>query len=102
MNPFRPVPAGTVSIDVSDTSQSVSLGIGASADAIRVMNDGSATVWINFGDADVEADSAKDIPVGPGVVELVSAQNNDGSLLYVAAIAAGATGKIYFTPGIGI
>ncbi len=37
-------------------------------------------------------------PVPPAVLTFDSA---DGSPIYVAAIAAGSTGKIYFTPGLG-
>lgn len=61
------------------------------------MNNGTATVWIEFGGTSVAATLASSIPIGPGVTEVLSVSGT-----YVAAIAAGSTGKIYFTPGNGI
>lgn len=98
---FRPTPNATVNIDVSGSSQGVLVTPDA-ANAIRVMNNGTATAWINFGPSSVTAAVATSMPVGPGTTEVLRFQNKDGSPLYVAAIAAGATGKIYFTPGNGI
>jgi hypothetical protein len=64
------------------------------------MNNGTATAWFNFGtDSTVAATTAAGIPVGPGVTEVYTVPKNP---LWVAAIAAGSTGKIYFTPGSGI
>lgn len=99
-NPFDPAESRTVNIDVAATSARVS--IGDSPDSIRVMNDGSATVWIEFGGNTVTAALATSMPVGAGVTEVLRSPNYAGGNLYVAAIAAGATGKIYFTPGNGI
>lgn len=98
---FRPNPAGTVNIDVSSSNQRV-LITGDAANAVRVMNNGTATAWINFGDVTVEAAVATGMPVGPGVTEVLRFRNDSGAPLYAAAIAAGSTGKIYFTPGNGI
>lgn len=97
-NPFRPA-GSTVNIDVSGSSQAVLIG---SCDSIRIMNDGTATVWLRFGDATVTATTATGMPVGPGVTEVIEFEQGLGQPISVAAIAAGATGKIYFTPGIGI
>lgn len=97
MKPFSPA-ASTVNIDVSASSQRVLIGRGVQN--VRIMNDGSATAWLRFGDATVEAAVATGFPVGPGVTEVLNpAETGD---LYVAAIAAGSTGKIHFTPGVGI
>ena len=98
---FRPTPNSTVNIDVSASSQRV-LITADSCNAIRVMNNGSATVWIDFGTIAVAAAVATGTPVGPGTTEVLRFQNKDGSRIYAAAIAAGATGKIYFTPGNGV
>lgn len=95
MVPFTPNPASTVNIDVGAASASVSLGITQRA-SVQVTNDGTATAWINFGGSGVTAALATGIPVRSGAT-LVFATNQP----YVAAIAAGATGKIYFTPGSG-
>lgn len=93
--PFRPG-GDTVNIDVAGTTANVA--IGGSGDSVRVMNNGTATVWVKFGGSAVAATLAAGMPVGPGVTEVLTPDLS----LYVAAIAAGATGKIYFTPGIGI
>jgi len=97
--PFRPRPAGTVNIDVSSTSQAVAL-VEANSTQVRVMNDGTATAWINWGATGVTAAVATGVPVGPGVTEVITIYDI-GAPLYIAAIAAGSTGKIYFTPGVG-
>lgn len=99
MKPFAPAKT-TKNIDVSGSSQSVL--VANALDNVRVMNDGTATAWIAFGDSTVTAALASGIPIGPGVTEVLSPITDKGSPVYVAAIAAGATGKIYFTPGIGV
>jgi hypothetical protein len=63
------------------------------------MNNGTATAWITFGDNTVTAVATSGLPVGPGVTEVLTVPII--APLYVAAIAAGSTGKIYFTPGMG-
>lgn len=98
--PFQPNPAKTVLIDVAASSARVA--IAGAPTSVRVMNDGTATAWINFGDVTVTAAVATSMPVGPGVTEVLSFPNLTAATFYVAAIAAGATGKIYFTPGSGI
>lgn len=99
-NAFNPAENRTVNIDVSASSQSVSLK--SAADAVRVMNNGTATAWVEFGPSTVTATLANSIPVGPGVTEVLGASNAANGELWAAVIAAGATGKIYFTPGNGI
>lgn len=98
--PFQPQPAQTVNIDVSAASQRVA--IAGAPGSVRVMNNGTATVWINHGDVTVTAAVATGMPVGPGVCEVLSFPNGSAVTFYIAAIAAGATGKIHFTPGSGI
>lgn len=99
--PFRPALAATVNISVGSTTGSVSLAV-TGRQQIRVMNNGTATAWINFGTSAVTATLAAGIPVGPGVTEVLSVESlGAGVTLYAAAIAAGSTGEIYFTPGVG-
>lgn len=96
------VPSGaTVNVDVSASSQRIAI---ESATTVRVMNNGTATVWITFGGSTVTATTAAGMPVGPGVTEVLNFDGPTGSNpnRNVAVIAAGATGRIYFTPGIGI
>jgi hypothetical protein len=91
----------TVNVDVGAASANVL--IGRWVGAVRVMNNGTATAWIAFGtDNTIAATLAAGVPVGPGVTEILSPPPQSGGTLYVAAIAAGSTGKIYFTPGSGI
>ena len=100
--PFHPMKAATVNIDVSSSSQAVQItGIGSGYKQIRIANDGSATVWLNHGGSTVTAALASGFPVPAGAVEVLTFSPDDG-VLYIAAIAAGATGKIYFTPGSGV
>jgi hypothetical protein len=105
VRPFQPRHVATVNIDVSSSNQRVQLASGGCERAIRVMNNGTATVWIEFGNSAVTAALASGIPIGPGGTEILTGSiigpDTNGEL-YVAAIAAGSTGKIYFTPGDGI
>ena len=96
--PFRPN-GPTKNIDVAATSATVLVG---SPETIRIMNDGTATVWVEFGGSGVTAALATSMPFGAGVTEVIEFDVGLGQPVYVAAIAAGATGKIYFTPGVGI
>lgn len=101
MQAFIPSVASTVNIDISGSSQRV-LVSGSVTTQVRVMNNGSATVWINPGDSTVTAATTTGMPVGPGVTEILTLFSSDGGPIYIAGIAAGSTGKIYFTPGAGI
>lgn len=91
----------TVNIDVSSSSQEVKVDDGKGRIDVRVMNNGTATVWIAFGVTGESATTSASIPVGPGVTEVFHT-GPEATALYAQAIAAGSTGKIYFTPGIGI
>lgn len=95
-------PSGeTASITVGAASARVLVGRRDGAQAVRIVNDGTATVWIEAGDSGVVA-AATDLPILAGTVEVLTfSPGSDGSL-YIAAIAAGATGTISFTPGSGV
>jgi hypothetical protein len=99
---FSPAQNKTVSIDVSATSQRVLVGNCNAPMTVRIMNNGTATVWINWGDVTVTATTANSLPVGPGVHEVLTLSPDQGGLLYIAAIAAGVSGRIFFTEGYGI
>lgn len=98
--PFHPVAAATVNIDVAATTANVLVASGNGYRQVRIMNNGSATAWIAHGGSTIEAAAATGIPIGPGVTEVLTFPVTSGTL-YLAAIAAGATGRIYFTPGSG-
>jgi hypothetical protein len=102
MKSFRPTMDATTNIDVGASSARVKVTSGDGEVCVRIMNNGSATAWITAGDVSVTADTTNDIPIPSGGVEVMTLKAPDGSALYIAAIAAGATGKIYFTPGWGI
>lgn len=100
-NPFIPRQDQTKNIVVSAASQNVQVERGAQ---LRIVNNGTETVWVKFGtDNTVTADVANDIPIRAGVTEVFSLPYVPGASgdLWVAAIAAGASGAIYFTPGEG-
>lgn len=101
MTAFRPLAGSTVNIDVSASSQRIAVSATGGNEQIRVMNNGTATVWIAFGDSSVTA-ALTDIPVGPGVTEVLTLPLPASGPMNVAAIAAGSTGKIYFTRGSGV
>lgn len=96
-SPIAISPGGTKSIVVSSSSQSVSLAISGGPRQVRVMNDGTATVWIAFGVSGVTASASADAPIAAGATEVFTIPDL-GVTIYAAAIAAGATGTIYFTP----
>lgn len=100
MRAFKPT-GPTVNIDVSSSNQEVALSTSPGGFDVRVMNNGTATAWINFGVTGTLAAVATTIPVGPGVTEVLRVGPKTGAV-FAQAIAAGPTGKIYFTPGEGI
>lgn len=102
MNLFEAVDNATVNIAVSSSSQSVQIPNYSGGNQIRVYNAGTATVWIRFGGSAVVALAANDVPIAAGLTAGFSAPAAAGNTLYIAAIAAGSTGSIYFTPGEGI
>ena len=92
--------ADTVNIDVSAATQAVALGRATGATQVRVVNDGTATVWIAFGTSAVTAALATAMPVRSGQDCGFTISGGVGAP-FAAAIAAAATGKVYFTLGTG-
>lgn len=92
----------TANISVSGSSQRVLLDTRNGPMTVRVMNNGTATVWIQGGDSTVTASTTTSLPVGPGVHEVLTFSPGQNGELWIAAIAAGATGTIYFTEGAGL
>lgn len=100
MNSFQPNAASTVNINVSSTTQSKPLTDSLTSQ-VRVYNAGTADAFVEFGGAAVTAAAATGTPVPSGVVEVFTVKA-DSAPVYVAAIAAGSSGVIYFTPGAGV
>lgn len=92
IKPIRPTGGATVNIDVAATTANVAL---TSGDQQWICNDGTATAWIKFGDSAVTAALATAAPIRSGVDVVLTIPTG---ATHIAAIAAGATGKIYFTP----
>lgn len=92
----------TVNINVSASSQSVRLVNRQAPVAVRVVNNGLATVWIGWGGPSASVTTSTGLPIGPGVHEVLTMEPDLNGELYIAAIAAGATGIIYFTSGEGV
>ena len=102
MSPFSAKPGGTVNIDVSSSAQYVQITTMRAVRQIRVMNNGTATAWVRFANVTgIVPSVTADLPVGPGVTEVFTVAITDGPI-WAGVIAAGSTGKIYFTPGQGI
>lgn len=99
VNSLACYPTDTVNINVGATTASVLVAANGATRPVRIYNDGTATAWINWGGSSVTATLAAGLPVPPGGCEVLTMQTDGATSLYVAAIAAGATGKIYFTPG---
>lgn len=98
---FAPHSVNSSEISVSNASARVLVGNQKGVQQLRIFNEGTATVRIRWGDETVVA-LTTDYAVGPGVTEVITIQNTGDKPLYIAAIAAGSTGKVFFNTGIGV
>ena len=87
-------PGPTVSLSVSSSTASVSLG--TQARTVRVYNATTVTVFVKFG-IDSATATTSDLPVAPGLVECFDARK----CVYAAGITASGSGTVYFTVGEG-
>lgn len=94
---FEPVPASTVNMTAGVASANVQYQTGNFANAVRVVNAGSVTVFLEFGGSAVAATTTTGMPVVAGATEIFY-----GRRQYVAAITASGSAVIYFTPGEGL
>ena len=99
MQLFQPS-APTVSIAAGAASASVALGTATGATQVRVVNDGTATAWVNFGVSGVTASLTTSMPVRSGDTVGFTISGGVGAP-FAAVIAVGATGSVYFTLGTG-
>ncbi len=97
---FRGLLDGTKNIDISSSSQEVSLAV-RGKQQIRIRNAGTADAFFTFGPGTATASLTTSMSIGAGCIEVLTVEDLGGTL-YAAAIAAGSTGKIYFTPGTGL
>jgi hypothetical protein len=92
---FMPSGADTVSLAVTTASTRVALDVNSRV--VRVVNDGTATAFIQFGDSNVTANTAK-MPIKAGATETFTT----GTASHVAAVTASGTTNMYFTNGEGL
>jgi hypothetical protein len=90
-------PSGDDSDTLAVTTASARAQLDPNSNAVRVVNDGTATAFIQFGDANVVATTAK-MPIRPGASETFT----KGSAGYVAAICASGSTTLYVTCGEGL
>ena len=103
IEPFRPVPNGTVSISANGTASgtaSLSTANLPGNISLRIHNGGPATVFVEFGGAaSVTAITTTSMPVPSGAIEVI----NVDQCSYAAAItSSGTTATVYFTQGFGL
>lgn len=93
---FKPVPGTTVSLAATTVSASAQINPGKFSRHLRIVNTGSVTAFVEFGESGVAATTSA-IPILAGSVEIFSVPDQ-----YVAAITASGTAQMYFTPGEGM
>ena len=99
LSPFSSV-GNTVNISATVASANVALAAAGGTRNVRVYNDGSVAVFINFGTSNsVTASASTSIPVAPGSTQIFSVP---GEQTHVAAVTGSSTGTIYFTSGYGV
>ena len=93
MPAFRP--SSTVSLSVSNSTASVSLGTQVTGSVV-VTNNTTVVVFVKFGIGSATA-TTSDYPVLPGTKEALTVGKAD----YAAGITASGSGTVYFTVGEG-
>lgn len=92
---FAPSGADTVTLAAATTSARAQLDPNSST--VRVVNDGTATAFLQFGDSNVASSAAK-MPIKAGETETFT----KGANTHVAAVTASGTTNLYFTNGEGL
>lgn len=104
VKPAQPDCSAGKYIDVSGTSQNIQLASSGAFNSWFVINEGTGTAYINVGGtnavtAALPSAGASNFAVPAGSVQVITFQPGAGqTALYVAAIAAAASGKIHFVP----
>jgi hypothetical protein len=93
---FAPVPASTVNISVSSSSQALQVkGTNVIARHVRLTNASANIMFVDFGPSSITTTTTTGMPVLPNSAIVVATASN-----YVAVI--GTTGTLYATPGEGL
>lgn len=102
VEPFRPVPNGTVSITAVSSNGTAALNTAIMPGMIscRIHNNSTGTTaFVEFGGAaTVAAVTTTSIPIPPGAIEVMSIDQST----FVAAITSSGTATVYFTKGYGL
>ena len=91
------MPSGADTVALAATTASARVALDPNSRVVRVVNDGTATAFIHFGDATVASNTAK-MPIKAGATETFTT----GTASAVAAVTASGTTNLYFTNGEGL
>ena len=96
---FHPEPASTVNITATAASGRVALaGAVGPSKAVRVVNKGTADVFLEFGTVTVVAALATGMILPAGQTEVFQ----PGLATHLAAITSASTALVYATSGVGL
>lgn len=96
-------PGTTVSLSATTSSANVALPAptGKLKTQLRLYNAGSVVVFVKIGQGPGLAAATSDMPLAPGVPEIVSVPDAGGATIYLAGITASSSGTVYATSGEG-
>lgn len=96
---FHPEPASTVNITFTSATSRVALaGAAGASKAVRLVNKGTADVFLEFGTVAVVATLAAGMILPAGQTEVFQ----PGLATHLAGITAASTAQVYATSGVGI
>lgn len=95
---FSPAYGSTKALAVTTTTGRVELG-STECDTLLITNEGTATAYVELGDATVVATTA-DLPILSGGVMTIS--RSSATQTHVAAITGASTAALKFTSGYGV
>lgn len=90
------MPGGDTALLAAGTT-SGRVALDPNSNAVRVVNDGTVTAFLQFGDVMAAATVTK-MPIKAGTTEVFT----KGAATHVAAITASGTANLYFTSGEGL
>jgi len=98
VQPFSIGTGNTVQLACTGTSASVTLSsAGAANNGLRVYNSGTVTAFIRATSGASTASVSTDMPIPPGIVEILSKGQADT----ITGITNGGSATLYLTPGEG-
>src|SRR5690349_14661270 len=95
--PFKPTPAGSVTVSVTNVSAATALGA-ASRTQVLVDNAGPQPVFVEFGTSGVTAVVATSMRIPVGAIMTFTI---DQTVTHIATITASSTSTLYVTVGQG-